>query len=416
MNNSKYAAHGLEIHFAVSNRISTRFGRDHVAHMGFSVGDTSYNAGRSEGREVEGITSDGPFIAVRSDYRHDGYIVRLGNSNNVCRYFQEFVEGYLSNTIDMHGNKIDIAHNTTTILPPKFLDVLWFVKVIRGLAEIHDIKKAPFSKEDEYKKAAKSKYSLLDSLDHFDYSKFVDATSDTEELRILKKRYPFFGKMTVGIYKKIKKMSPDEIADFIHVVTDLKSNFDNRLYATFFMQSAEFNYGSYKMIKGENCANATFFFLNHGLDYAKKKLANNAVEMKEIKELVKFVGLLEDGNRRFYMPWRSFRRARWHSPSFPNIGFLDSPDDNIYWENIKKETRITNKLKRKGLSNRKMDDLIDKLLKRTDVVCYEKQALDFVSKSRLATRDKNRFNKYSDLLAVFNVDDGGGKGTRYEAA
>ncbi len=224
--------------------------------------------------------------------------------------------------------------------------------------------------------------------------------------------------MTLARYKEIKKMSTAQIMDFIHVVTDLKANFNNRLYATFFINAAEFNYGSYSMCTGYNCERATRFFLNDGLNNAKKKLAGNTAEMEEIKEIEKFLGFLVEGNKKLCMPWRSYSRVRWYSPSFPNITFLDSPLDGIFWKDIKKVklyARMTDKAKRKSLSDNEREKVIQRLLKRTDVTCYEKQALDFVSYSELSAGDKKLFNKYRDLLAAFNADKGGGSRTCYAA-
>ncbi len=57
---------------------------------------------------------------------------------------------------------------------------------------------------------------------------------------------------------------------------------------------------------------------------------------------------------------------------------------------------------------------MEELVKKTDVTCYEKQGLDFVSKSKVSTREKNKFNTYNVLLKDFKVDEGGGNHTRYE--
>jgi hypothetical protein len=408
----------IEIHFAVSDLISVYSGKDSVAHVGFSVGQTSYNCGRSEGRDSSSVTSPGPFVAVRSPYRADGFYLKLTNSEKIADVFQEFVDGYLENRLDANGQSIENTGNTASSIPPGILKDMWFVKTVGGLKDIDDIKRLSNVNHATYEARIRHQFPLLADIDFEEFEEFRRASDAGGEHEVLSDAYAFFAAMKPSHYRRLRGLSGKALDDLLQLAEDIKGDLRNRMYDTFLLGSKTFDRGKYEMIQGNNCVKAAFFFLRQGMRYAEKKLRNDKASADEIERITDIIDRLEKGNKKLRIPWRSFRRARWHSDEYPGIGFLDTPEDGIFWEDVKRlktEARLTDATKEKELTIRARRKLIDRLLKKTDVIEYEREGLEYVASNKLSPKIAARCQPYRDLLPMLNMGKGGGKRTRFSS-
>ncbi len=402
----------LEVHFAVSDKVGVYSGKDAVSHIGISVGGTGYNCGRNEGRDDEGITSKGPYVAVKSPYRLDGFYLKLTDTDEIAKTFQEFVDGYLGGTLDANGKKVNVQ-NTALQIPSARLNTMWFTKTVQGLGALSELKKLKNVNYVTYERTIRPQHSVLNSIDFEEFEDFLHADTAGEELDVFKESYPFMSQMTAGQYSRIRAMNATDTAAFAALLVDLKRDLGNRMYDTRVLTTKEFGSGTYNMVGGYNCVRAAFFFLDRGLVYAAGKLPKRAGEIQKMQELVT---RLQEGNQKLKMPWRSFRRARWHSDDYAGSGFVDTPEDSIFWKDIKKvvkEARLTDKAKKKALRPSQRSRLIAKLTQKTDVTEYEQEGIEYVSSSRLTPEMKNRCAPYMDLLTGFGMGKGGGKRTRF---
>jgi hypothetical protein len=405
----------MEIHFAVSDKVSVYTGKDAVSHIGFSVGDTGYNCGRNEGRNEESILSFGPYVAVRSPYRMDGFYLKLTESERIAKAFQEFVDRYLENRLDENGRETAVE-NTRTRIPASFLEKMWFVKTVRGLKDIAAIKSLWNIDYMTYEKQIRPQYGLLNRIDFEEFEEFRYAEDLREECDVLRHAYPFFRGMTVARYRRLRQLSAPQRDAFIDLLIALKGDLSNRMYDTGVLTAPVFNSGQYKMVQGYNCVNAAFFLLERGLIYAVNQLRSFPDLVKETKQIQAMVAKMQNGNRRLKIPWRSFRRARWHADEFSGIGFVDTPEDGIYWKDIRKirtESYLTDPKKQRALRVRARRKLISKLTKQTDVIEYEQEGVEYVSFNKIPGDMKQQCNRYKDLLPMVRLGKGGGKRTRF---
>lgn len=404
----------LEIHFAVSDEIGVYRGKDAVSHIGFSVGDVGYNCGRNEGRDEVSILSNGPYVAVRSPYRMDGFYLKLTDTKEIASAFQEFVDGYLEGRLDRNGIEID-AVNTSDEISGNRLDSMWFVKTVQGLKDIEAIKRLGRLSFKTYDQRLRHQYPLLNNIEFEELETFRYADTPKEELEVLAEAYPFLSKMTVAQYRRIRRMNRREREELVSLLVDLKRDLRNRMYDTRVLSTRDFGNGKYQMVKGYNCVRATFFFLNRGLTYAKNRLRGQPELVREIVEIESLVGRLQKGNQKLRIPWRSFRRARWYSDEYMSMGFLDTPEDGVFWMDTKQakaEARLADR-KKKPLSLGERKRLIAKLTKKTDVIEYEQEGIEYVSPAKLTDAVKQRCQPFDDLLSGFGLGAGGGKRTRF---
>jgi hypothetical protein len=384
--------------------------------VGFSIGETSYNCGRSEGRNSSSVISHGPFVVVRSPYRADGFYLKLTDSRKIADAFREFVDGYLENRLGEDGQPILSTGNTASSIPGAILDDMWFVKALRGLGDIDTIKRLTNINHATYETRIRHQFPLLQDVEFEEFEEFRRAANTDIEREVLSDAYPFFASMKPTQYRRLRGLSHRDLHDFVQLVRDMKEDLGNRMYDTFLLGSNAFNGGKYEMVQGNNCVKAAFFFLEKGLSHARNKLKNDATSFDEIVKITDIIGRLEKGNKKLKIPWRSFRRARWHSDEYPGIGFRDTPEDGIFWEDIKKmktEARLTDATKKKALTIRARRKLIEKLLKKTDVVEYEREGIEYVANNKLSRAIADRCHPYRDLLPMFNIGRGGGKRTRF---
>ncbi len=400
---------GFEIHFAVSAKIGASAGKYSVSHMGFSIENTGYNCGRNEGRNSKSITSQGTFVMVRSTYRADGYYLTMTKNKVLMDLFKEFADDYLANKIDKNGNTIRSDENTSTSIPDNLNDKLWFIKTVRGLSDINQIKKAFVVDEDEYLDSFQTDHPLLNNVSYSNYVKFVTADNENE-WEILLKSYDFLSNMSLDEYGKLRNMTETELESLLNTVTETKKDLTNRMYDTFLMISEDFNKGNYSMLTGANCVWATFFFMKQGLNYIGKKITSPA-DKAELNTMIKMFKKLSEGVNMLLMPWRPFRRARWDSNMFESIELRDVPEDNIYWKDTRRNAVMTDEAKTKKLRPRRRNLLINSLLEKTDVIDYEREGIEYTDSSKLPDSIPAEFK---ELLKAFNIGSGGGKRTRFE--
>lgn len=398
---------GLEIHFAVSERVSNSFGNYCVSHMGFSIGDTGYNCGRNEGRNEEGVTSRGMFVMVRSPYRSDGFYLTMSKNRVIINLFEEFTRGYLSNEIDREGNRVSTANCSRTI-PDSLLNKLWFTKTVRGFSNIEEIKQLFVVDEEEYFDSFQDDHPLLNNVSYRNYVRFVNAERD-EECEILKKSYEFLCNMSSDQYNTLRDLSPTDRGALIEGVLAVKRDLTNRVYDTFLMCGDDFNDGVYSMLTGENCVYATFFFFNQGLRYVESRLQSPR-DKAELTQMKKMLSNLTDGNEHLLMPWRSFRRARWHSDEYRGIYFENTPSDKVYWKDSRRKAVMTNASGTKQLRPLKRKKIIKEMLTKTDVLDYEREGIEYADISKLSDSVPQGVR---DILSAFNIGSGGGIRTRF---
>ena len=405
----------LEVHFAVSDKVGVYTGKDAVSHIGLSVGDVGYNCGRNEGRDAESIISNGPYVAVKSPYRLDGFYLKLTDTAPIASTFQEFIDGYLTGVLDKDGSPATVP-DTAARIPESRLEALWFTKVVKGLGALDTIKGLKNVGFVSYETEIRPRYSILTSVDFEEFEEFLHADTPEEELDVFQDAYPFMAKMTPAQYERLRQLNPQALSEFISLLVNLKRDLSNRMYDTCMLVAPDFNDGTYEMVEGYNCVRAAFFFLDNGLAYAAKKLGADATLAAEIKQIQALNKQLQEGNEHLRMPWRSFRRARWYSDDYKDSGFLDTPEDNIYWKDIRKiikEARLTDKNKEKALRPSQRKELISKLTQKTDVTDYEQEGIEYVSPSKLTPEIQRRCAPFSDLLLGFGMGSGGGKRTRF---
>ncbi|NLD99501.1 MAG: hypothetical protein GX640_06465 [Fibrobacter sp.] len=400
----------LEVHFAVSDKVNILTGKDGVSHIGFSIFDESYNCGRTEGRFEEQITSNGVYVAVKSPYRLDGFYLKLTDSDVIANSFKEFADGYLSNKLDEHGIEKP-SKNTSMIIPDRLLMNLWFIKNIAALKQIPALKSLSATNRFTYDREISRQYLLLNHLSFEEFHTLRESGNDTTRCNLLKGACPVLSNMTTGDFTKLWGMDSNQINDFVDLVVELKRDLSNRMYDTFLLDNSYFDYGKYEMIGGYNCVRATFFFLDNGLKYAINKLQYDAKLKKEIESIQKLVKALQDGT--LNIPWRAYRRARWHSDEYPDISFIDTPQDGIYWKDFRDEACLTNATKTEQLNMCEHRQLISDLTKKTDVTDYERQGIEYVSFDKLSEPVKEHCRQYEDFLKMLGMGSGPGPRSRF---
>jgi hypothetical protein len=413
---SRFTQDGIQIHFAVSEKIGVSLGKDSVAHLGLSIDSESYNSGRTEGRNSSSQTSDGVFVVVKSPYRADGLYLTLSREAKIKELFKEFVDGYLDNSICVNPKDKKLG-NTVSTIPDVLLNELWFIKDIEGLSQVGAIQNDINSDPEIRKRDLRKKYPLFDSLDLSDQRKYIDG-SDEKRVKIIVNSSENFSRLNLEIYREIAKMSVAESKNFVQFIKNIKANLTNRIDITQHYISEDFNKGIYKMIAGDNCVHASYFFLTNGFEYVKNNLNpedKNLID--EVKQIIEFVDHIKRINNVFCIPWKAFRRARLHAPEFTKISFIDTVDDKIFWFDKKIgmiKSRMTDAKKEDALKESEKRDVIDELTRKTDVINYEKEGLEFVVYDKLSDSDKEEYDKYGDIMTMFNVGSGGGSGTRYD--
>ena len=171
----------LEVHFAVSDKVDVYSGKDAVSHIGFSVGDVGYNCGRNEGRDDDNIMSNGPYVAVKSPYRMDGFYLNLTDSKAIGKVFQDFVDGYLAGKLDLNGIEVD-SQNISMQISKARLKSMWFTKTVQDLGSLAELKALKNVNFMTYERDVKQKYPVLNSIDFEEFEEFKHADTLRAEL------------------------------------------------------------------------------------------------------------------------------------------------------------------------------------------------------------------------------------------
>lgn len=390
----------VEIHFAVSNRISVRRGKNSVSHVGFSIGETSYNFGRSEGRYASSITEGGPYVGVRSPYRKDGFYLQLTDSPPIADAFRTFVDESLES----------FSAGKAARLLPSMLNGLWYLKSVRGLSQLNEIKNLSNVDRKTYERDSQSQFPLLKDMSFDNFEAFRRAPGPEAELHVLQAVFPFLSSLELSPYRALKSLSAAEHTELASLAAELKADLGNRMYQTFLLDTAYFNGGEYNMVGGENCVKAAFYFLKEGFKQVAFRVQNTPTLQAEAH---KITGLISKIQEKTFVnsPWNLFLSATELVPRQKGVQFLDTPEDGIYWRVHRDEAALSRPDRKQNLRFTDRKTLLSELVKKTDVTAYEKQGLEYVRFESLSGDMKTKCAPYKELLSIGK---GGGKKTRFE--